>query len=121
MSEMQTLKVQPLPKESTNKRDLIKEIKIDPVDQKTKYKVLDWLSSEVKLLKYNEKLLNDLPLYCKNGVFFADLINRLNGKHPILKGIDRNPKNMTAIVANMNKVMEYFRSFPRFSARYLWA
>lgn len=88
---------------------------------KTRYKVLDWLIQDVKLLRNNDKLIDELPLYCKNGVFFCDLINRLNGKHPIIKGIDRNPKNMTSILANMNKILEYFRQFSKFSARYLWA
>jgi len=63
----------------------------------------------VKLLRNNDKLINDLPMYCKNGVFFCDLINRLNGKHTIIKGIDRNPKNMTSIIANLNKILDYFR------------
>jgi hypothetical protein len=123
MKEMQTLSVQPETKDTSNKSKhlMLQEIKVDPVDNKIKFKVLDWLSQEVKLLKYNEKLLDELPLYCKNGVFFCDLINRLNGKHPILKGIDRNPKNITSIMANFNKLLDYFRTFPRFCPRYLWA
>lgn len=44
-----------------------------------------------------------------NGVFYSDLINRLNGKHDVLKGIDRNPKNVTAILTNFNKILDYFR------------
>ena len=48
-------------------------------------------------------------MYCKNGVFFCDLINRLSGKHAIIKGIDRNPKNMTSIITNLNKILDYFR------------
>lgn len=31
------------------------------------------------------------------------------------------PKNMTAIVANFDKVLGYLKEFPRFSSRYLWA
>ena len=60
-------------------------------------------------------------MYCKNGVFFFDLVNRLNGKAPIIKGVDRNPKNVTSILANLNKVLEYLRTFPRFCPRYFWA
>jgi hypothetical protein len=81
---------------------------------KTKIKLIEWLSFEVKLLKSsnnNDKLLNELPQYCRNGVFFFDLINRLNGKHEILKGVDRNPKNITSILANFNKALEYLRQF----------
>jgi hypothetical protein len=88
---------------------ILEEIKIDPVDLKTKHRVLDWLIIDVKLLRRNDNLINELPLYCKNGVFFSDLINRLNGKAPIMKGIDRNPKNITSILANVNKILEYFR------------
>lgn len=124
--EMQTLTVQPESKEggaskSQNRAPYNPEIKVDPVDLKIKQKVLEWLTQEVKMLKYNEKLLDQFPLYCKNGVFFFDLINRLNGKAPILKGVDRNPKNVTSILANITKVLEYFRTFPRFCSRYLWA
>ena len=90
------------------------------MDQKTKFKILDWLTQEVKLLRANPKLIDDLPMYCKNGVFFCDLVNRLNGKHPIIKGIERAPKNTTTILANLTKVFEYFRTFPRFCPRYLW-
>jgi len=66
-------------------------------------------------------LIEDLPLYCKNGVFLCDLANRLSGKHDTLKGIDRNPKNLTHILTNFNRCLDYFRSFPRFCPRYLWA
>ncbi|CDW89619.1 UNKNOWN [Stylonychia lemnae] len=124
MNEMQTLNIQPESKElgsNKNKPLLLQEVKIDIIDIKTQYKVLDWLVQDVKLLKNNERLINELPLYCKNGVFFCDLINRLNGKHAIIKGIDRNPKNMTSIIANLNKILDYFRQFPKFCARYLWA
>ena len=41
MNEMQTLTVLPQSKE----RNLVdSELKIDPVDQKTKFKILDWLT-----------------------------------------------------------------------------
>lgn len=44
MSEMQTLTVQPESKEAGSKKVVIlEEIKIDSVDLKTKYKILDWL------------------------------------------------------------------------------
>lgn len=56
---------------------ILSEVKVDEVDNKTKQKVVEWLAYEVKLLKYNDKLSEQLPLYCKNGVFFFDLINRL--------------------------------------------
>ena len=39
----------------------------------------------------------------------------------MIKGLHRNPKNMTAISANYDKVLGYLKQFPRFSSRYLWA
>ena len=59
MSEMQTLNVKPSSKESsqptqsTRTMMVSSEIKIDQVDLKTKQRVLEWLSSDVKLVKYN--------------------------------------------------------------------
>ena len=48
MNEMQTLNIQPESKEvGSNKNNkttlLLEQVKIDPVDIKTQYKVLDWL------------------------------------------------------------------------------
>ena len=124
---MQTLNVKPSSKEtsqptqSTRTMMVSSEIKIDQVDLKTKQRVLEWLSSDVKLVKYNERLIEELPFYCKNGVFLCDLANRLSGKINTINGVDRNPKNVTHIVTNFNRVLDYFRSFPRFCSRYLWA
>lgn len=63
MHEMQTLTIQP---ESKEIKTIIpkQEIQVDPVDFKTKFRILDWMSQEVKLIKLNnnnEKLLEDLP------------------------------------------------------------
>jgi hypothetical protein len=59
MQEMQTLNVKPEAKESKVQKKVL-EIKVDPVDIKTKIKVMDWLIFEVKLIKNHnnsEKLL----------------------------------------------------------------
>lgn len=100
---------------------IFSEIKIYPADPKTKLRVLEWLGNEVKLLKVNQRLLEDLPLYCKNGVFLCDLANRISGRANTIKGVDRNPKNVTHILNNFNRVLDYLRSFPKFCPRYLWA
>lgn len=124
MSEMQTLNVQPIAKESnnaTNRTVMFSEITVEPVDMKIKQRVLEWLSSQVKLVKTNQRLIDDLPLYCKNGVFLCDLANRLSGRVDTIKGVDRNPKNVTSILTNFNRVLDYLRSFPRFCPRFLWA
>jgi hypothetical protein len=132
MSEMQTLNVRPESKEGTERAGgragssngkslLFQNIQVITVDEKTKIRLLEWLSSEVKLVKNNQRLLDDLPLYCKNGVFLCDLANRLSGRSNTIKGVDRNPKNVTHILNNFNRVLDYFRAFPKFCARYLWA
>lgn len=59
---------------------MFNEIVIAPVELKVKHRILEWLSIEVKLVKNNPSLLEDLPLYCKNGVFLCDLANRLSGR-----------------------------------------
>lgn len=112
MEQMQTLNVE--------KRELM----VHPVDEKTKLRVIRWLVEDVKLISNqlnSQKLLHDLPKYCRNGVLFGDLINRLQGRDEVIKGIHRAPKNMTAISANFDKVLGYLKEFPRFSSRYLWA
>ncbi len=35
-----------------------------------------------------------LPKICRNGAIFFDLINRLEGKDNVIRGLNRNPKNM---------------------------
>ena len=100
------------------------EVEIHPVDEKTKNKLLKWLVDDIKLISNQvnpAKLLLDLPKYCRNGVLFGDLINRLRGREEVVKGLNRTPKNMTAISANYDKVLGYLKDFPRFSSRYLWA
>lgn len=49
---------------------------------------------EVRILKVMKEdqlreLLKELPQYCRTGVFFADIINRVNGREPVIKGISR--------------------------------
>lgn len=39
----------------------------------------------------------------------------------MLKGVHRNPKNISSINANYSKVLNYLREFPKMNARYLWA
>lgn len=99
-------------------------MEIQPVDEKTKFKLIRWLIDDVKLISNmvnTLKLIQDLPKYCRNGVLFGDLVNRLRGRDEVIKGLHRAPKNMTAINANFEKVLGYFKEFPRFSSRYLWS
>lgn len=82
------------------------------MDEKTKLRVLTWLKEDVKLIAPHlspQKLLLDLPKFCRNGVLFSDLLNRLQGRGEVVKGINRVPKNMTMIGANWDKVLGYLR------------
>ena len=94
------------------------------MDEKTKFKLIRWLIEDVKLVSNQvnpTRLIFDLPKYCRNGVLFGDLLNRLRGRDEVIKGLHRTPKNMTAINANFDKVLSYLKDFPRFSSRYLWS
>ena len=100
------------------------QFEVHPVDEKTKVRLLRWLIDDIKLLGNHlqfQKLINEFPRYCRNGVLFGDLINRIKGRDPVIKGLHRVPKNLTSIQANYSKVLDYLKQFPRFSSRYLWA
>lgn len=72
-----------------------------------------------------DNLKENLPQYCRSGVMFADLINRIAGREDVIKGINRNPQNsiksVSQMQANFIKVMGYFKEFPKFCPRYLWS
>ena len=66
------------------------------IDDGLKLRIIEWLVNEVRMLKSMnerqvEELKANLPEYCRSGVMFCDLINRLNGKDEVIKGINRNP------------------------------
>ena len=85
---------------------------VHPVDDKTKAKLLRWLIEDVKLLGSHlnfHNLMNDFPKYCRNGVLFGDLLNRICGRDPPIKGLHRVPKNLTSIQANFDKVLDYLK------------
>lgn len=94
------------------------------IDHRTKLKLIRWLVDDVSLISPTlsiDRLTADLPKFCRSGVLLGDLLNRLHGREQIIKGLNRNPKNFTAITANFDKSFSYLREFPRFSSRYLWA
>lgn len=43
---------------------MFQDVIIETVDYKTKVRLLEWLASDINLVKYNIKLIEDLPLYC---------------------------------------------------------
>lgn len=96
------------------------EVQVSNVSKKAKRKLLRWLE-EINLIRKKAVSLQEFPQFCRNGVIFFDLINKLNGRNPVLKGVQRNPKNITCITANFAKVLGYLRKYPKMNARYLWA
>lgn len=59
-------------------RRLMHDADVQPVDTKTKYKILNWLES-IGLIKESAVDVDEFPSYCRNGVMFFDLINRMEG------------------------------------------
>ena len=58
---------------------------------------------------------------CRTGVLYADLVNRLEGKSEVIKGIERNPKNRTQALSNLTKTLEHLRSQEKMNSRFLWS
>ncbi len=63
----------------------------------------------------------NIPGFFQLGIGLCDLINRISGKSAIIKGVQRNPKNSTAVVGNINKALGYLRNFPKMKSKYLWS
>jgi hypothetical protein len=135
ISEMRSLTVRPTHRENQNQSltqthntariksrtlEMENEIIIDPVTMKTKRKLLKWLE-DINLIRRKAVTIKDFAQFWRNGVIFFDLVNKLCGRNPLLKGIQRNPKNITSINANFLKVLTHLRTFPKMNARYLWA
>lgn len=135
ISEMRCLTVRPIDKESQSKSFVSKnntarmrstglevqnDVQVSGVSMKTKRKLLRWLE-EINLIRRKAVSIEAFPQFCRNGVIFFDLVNKLNGRTPILNGIQRNPKNITCITANYSKVLSHLRTLPKMNARYLWA
>lgn len=96
------------------------DVEIWGVSMKTKRKILKWLE-DINLIRRKAVAVHEFPQYWRNGVIFFDLVNKLSGRTPVLKGVQRNPKNITFISANFTKVLTYLRQFPKMNARYLWS
>jgi len=133
ISEMRSLTIRPAGKENQsffwrNNSARMKdkglnqdsEIVVSDVNMKTKRKLIRWLE-DINLIRKHAVSINEFPQFWRNGVIFYDLVNKINGRNPVLKGVQRNPRNITCITANYAKVMGYLRKFPKMNARYLWA
>jgi hypothetical protein len=91
-----------------------------PVPESIQESLLEWVES-LDMVKKGALTPSLLVSFSRTGVFLCDLINRLEGRREALKGVQRNPKNNTAALANVNKALEFLKSFPKMNSRYLWA
>ena len=106
---------------NTTRKKEEKEIVITEVTDETKRKIVNWLC-QIGLLKENIKGIEEkLPKVCKNGLVFVDLINRLEGRNEVIKGINRNSKSKSQINTNYLKVLDYLKGFEKMNPRYLAA
>lgn len=115
MNEQRTLDIEPLAQSQ----------QFTSISDATKNKLLDWLISEVRLLrpmnqKQRESLKDTFAQYCRSGVLFADLANRLSGRVDVVRGIHRTQSNASNIQANYLKMLGYFKQHSKFNPRYLW-
>lgn len=91
-----------------------------PVAETLKEGLVKWLE-EINIIRKGSISTQALPGICPTGVLFCDVVNRVEGKSEVIRGVERNPRNRTQALANINKVLEYLRSLPKMNARYLWS
>ena len=94
---------------------------LTPVTNEIKFRLFDWLCSINLLKERSETLIAKLHKICKHGIIFADLINRLEGKHDVIKGIERASTSRTTTISNYIKLMDYLKKFEKMNPRYLHA
>jgi Calponin homology (CH) domain len=91
-----------------------------PIPETFKEAIIDWFE-KLNIIKKDSNSLQLITDVSRTGVLICDLINRIEGKIEIIKGIERNPKNRTQALANINKALEYLRNIPKMNSRYLWS
>ena len=83
---------------------------------------MKWLRSICLIKEGVKSLERKLHKICKNGVIFADIINRIEGRNQnIIKGIHRKPKKKSYINANYQTVFKYLRLQEKLNPRYIYA
>ena len=97
-----------------------KQSTLDNNNNDHKNKIYKWLIY-LNLIKSDLVSIEQLHSLCVNGVLLSDIINRCEGRFPILKGISRNPSNYTQIRTNINKVLSHLDSNEKFKSKYLWS
>jgi len=107
-------------KTSNNKSISVDNFDIPSMNSSSKSRLFKWLIS-IDLLKENLKnIIEKLPKICRNGVIYADIINRLEPRGEILKGIARKPKKSAEIHANFQKIFDFFSKFEKMNKRFLF-
>lgn len=91
-----------------------------PVPESTKEGIISWIET-LGIARKGALDSQMLTSICRTGVILCDIINRLQGRSGGIKGCERNPKNRTQALTNVNKVLEFLRSYPKMNARYLWS
>lgn len=51
----------------------------------------------------------------------CDVVNRVEGRVEVIKGVERKPKNKTQALTNINKALEYLRGLSKINSKHLWA
>ena len=77
-------------------------------------KLKTWLQ-ELKLIKF------DVIEEMKDGVVLCELINRLEGRNEVIKGMHKAPKTKSAVQVNINKALNYLRGIEKLNSKYLWS
>lgn len=96
-------------------------IVITPVNQEIKSKILDWLFSINLIKEHIPDLEWKLPKICRNGLIFSDLLNKLEGRQEVIKGIIRNNDSKGNINANYLKIMHFLQKSEKMNPRYFGA
>lgn len=112
----------PLTKQKNMSFSVAKESKesFPPPSSNLKNKLYEWLLS-INLIKENIKVnLNKFHKICRNGVIFADIINRMESKNEVLTGIARKPRKTAEIHANYTKVFDFLAKFEKMNKRCLY-
>lgn len=76
--------------------------------------IKNWLI-DLKLIKY------DVVEELKDGVVLCELINRLEGRCEVIKGVNKFPKNKSAVQVNIAKALGYLRGIEKMEAKHLWS
>ena len=110
---------QSIKEKTTAIRQVQDEVESLKVPTREKNRLFAWLQSLDLFPK--AYILADVEALTRSGVLLCDLVNRLEGKNAVIRGIERYPKNSTATLANLTKALTVLRAFDKLGSRYLWS